>query len=105
MEPINSMDLSRLQANSSKDKDPKKLKEACQGFEAIFLATMMKSMRETLPGDSLFGESQAIDIYESMYDQHLTDQLAASGKGIGIAEFLHLELSGGNFTGEDKNSD
>ena len=95
MEPINSANLISSPARAagtgtivSKDGDSEKLKQACQGFEAIFLSTMMKSMRSTLPGDALFGKSQGIEIFESMHDRELVDQLAASGRGVGIAEFL-----------------
>ncbi|MDY0219618.1 MAG: rod-binding protein [Desulfobacterium sp.] len=95
MEPINSINLisspvkpAGTNTIASKEGDSQKLKQACQGFEAIFLSTMVKSMRSTLPGDALFGKSQGIEIFESMYDRELVDQLAASGNGIGIAEFL-----------------
>lgn len=84
--------VSQVKKNPAGNKEQEKLKEACQGFEAIFLSTMMKSMRQTLPGDSLFGESQGLDIYQSMYDQHLADKLAASGRGPGIADFFYSGL-------------
>jgi flagellar protein FlgJ len=99
MDPIRSMDLSlstaeidRAKANAPTNKDQKKLTEACRGFEAIFFSTMVKSMRQTLPGDALFGKSQGIEIFESMYDQALVDRLATSGRGVGIAEVLEASL-------------
>lgn len=100
MDPINSMDLNgytakidRAKANDSIHKDQKELEKACQGFEAIFFSTLVKSMRRTLPGDALFGKSQGVEIFESMYDQALVDQLAGSGRGIGIAEKLEDSLA------------
>jgi len=74
--------------------DPKesKLKAACEGFEAIFLNTMIKSMRESLPGNALFNESNTMNIYQSMYDQHLADELSKSNTSIGIKEFLYQQL-------------
>ncbi|ACN16756.1 FlgJ [Desulforapulum autotrophicum HRM2] len=99
MDPINSMDLSlstakidRAKANDPTNKDQKELTKACQGFEAIFFSTMVKSMRQTLPGDALFGKSQGVEIFESMYDQALVDRLAGSGRGVGIAEMLEASL-------------
>jgi len=89
---LSSTRVNQVKGNHGKDKDEKKLKEACQGFEAIFLSSMIKSMRQTLPGDTIFGESQGLDIYKSMYDQHLADNLAASGRGVGIADFFYSEL-------------
>lgn len=68
------------------------LKSACEGFEAIFLNTMIKSMRESLPGDALFEESNGMNIYKSMYDQHLADELSKSKTSIGLKEFLFQQL-------------
>ena len=73
--------------------DDQALKEACQGFEAIFLNIMLKSMRSTLPGNGLFPESRGMEIYRSMYDENLADKLAAAGSGTGIGSFLYQELS------------
>ena len=70
----------------------KELKEACAGFEAIFLHTMIKSMRETLPGDALFKDSHGMDMYKSMYDQHLADELSKSKTSVGVKEFLYNQL-------------
>ncbi len=68
------------------------LEKACQGFEAIWLNSIMKSMRETLPGDSLFPDSNASGIYESLHDQHLTDNLSEGKESIGLKEFLYNQL-------------
>ncbi len=70
----------------------KELKEACAGFEAIFLNTMVTSMRGTLTGDALFNESNEMDIYQSMYDQALVDELSKNGSSTGIKEFLYQQL-------------
>jgi len=84
--------VARVKAKDGKSSDNNGLKEACQGFEAIFLSTMIKQMRQTLPGDTMFGNGQGMEIYKSMYDQHLADKLAASGRGVGIAEFFYNQL-------------
>ncbi|MCP3874237.1 MAG: flagellar biosynthesis protein FlgJ [Desulfobacteraceae bacterium] len=68
------------------------LKEACAGFEAIFLNKMIKSMRDTLPGDGLFQESNGMDIYKSMYDRHLADEMSNSEGSVGLKEFLYNQL-------------
>ncbi len=88
--------LSRLkQQTSGMDQAKQKeqeLKSACAGFEAIFIHTMVKSMRQSLPGDALLGESHGMDMYKSMYDQHLSDELSASKTSLGIKEFLYNQL-------------
>ncbi|WP_320043902.1 rod-binding protein [uncultured Desulfobacter sp.] len=72
----------------------KDLEKACQGFEALMLDTLMQRMRDTLPGDSLFPESNASDIYQSMHDQYLTDNLSQEGRVTGFKEFLYQQLQG-----------
>nr|NJM03817.1 hypothetical protein [Desulfobacula sp.] len=49
-------------------------------------------MRESLPGDALFGESNGASIYKSMYDQYLAEELAGKNQSIGLKEFLFKEL-------------
>lgn len=82
---------SDLARNNLEDKE---LKDACAGFEAIFMNTMIKSMRESLPGDALLKESHGMDIYKSMYDQHLAEELSKSKASVGIKEFLYQQLKG-----------
>ena len=70
----------------------KELKKACEGFEAIIVNTMIKSMRESLPGDALFKESNGSNIYKSMYDQYLSEELSRKHQSIGLKEFLYQQL-------------
>jgi flagellar protein FlgJ len=53
---------------------------------------MIKSMRKSLPGDALLNESHGMDIYKSMYDQYLADELSKSKTSIGVKEFLFQQL-------------
>ena len=78
--------------SKKKDKEEKELKDACQGFEAIFLQSMMKSMRSTLPGDELFKGNNGMEIYTSMHDQYLTEKISKEGNASGIGEFLYRQL-------------
>lgn len=81
-----------LSTVKGEDKTDKELKEACQGFEAIFIQTMMKSMRSTLPGDDLFGGGQGKDIYISMHDQYLAEKISQGENTTGIGGYLYNEL-------------
>ena len=76
-------------ARSQEDKD---LKEACKGFEAMFLNMMYKEMRATVPEDSLFGESNAQKIFRDMHDEKLMENVA-NGGGVGLADLLYRQLS------------
>ena len=68
--------------------DPEALKEACKGMESIFLNIMLKEMRKTIPKSALLPNTMAKDIYTTLFDQHLSQEMAKAGKGIGIAEML-----------------
>jgi len=74
------------------DKEQARLRDACQQFEAIFLAQLLQKMRETVPKDPLLGDSRAKDIYNSMLDWELAQQIARS-QSVGIAETLYRQLS------------
>ncbi len=73
--------------------DPEVLREVAGQFEALFLESMLKSMREATPGDPLFGDSHSHDMYRGLLDQQLAMEMA-SGKGIGLAEMLVRQLGG-----------
>ncbi len=69
---------------AAKSQQDKELKEACKGFEAMFLNMMYKQMRATVPEDTLFGESNAQKIFRDMI---------ADGGGLGLADMLYKQLS------------
>lgn len=71
--------------------DDKKLRDACNGFEGMFLNIMYTQMRETVPKDTLFGDSNADKILNSMLDSAMMEQ-AAKGGGIGIADMLYRQM-------------
>ena len=82
-----SVDVSGISAEA----ESKRLREACQGFEAMFLDIMFKEMRNTVPENSLFGESQGEKIWHSMLDTELMQNVAKSG-GLGIADMMYDNL-------------
>jgi Rod binding domain-containing protein len=67
-----------------------KLREACEGFEAIFLQKMWKQMRQTVPKGYL--DSKDAEMYQSMFDIELSKKMASAG-GIGLADMLYEQLS------------
>lgn len=84
--------VSGANRHDSNKKDAKALKEACQGFEEVFLNTMLKSMRETIPEDPLLGKSQGMDIYTSMHDQYLAEKISKGENSTGIGAYLYRQL-------------
>ena len=80
-------------SNISAVDEAKRLREACQGFEAMFLDIVFKEMRNTVPENTLFGESQGEKIWHSMLDTELMQNVAKAG-GVGIADMMYDNLVG-----------
>jgi len=76
----------------AREQTPESIKEVAKQFEALFVQMMLKSMRDTVPENELFG-SKAEKTYQDMYDKQLTKQIA-NGKGIGLAATIERQLGG-----------
>lgn len=87
----NPKEAAALQEAKAAEKRDKELKKACEGFEAMFLNMMYRQMRATVPEDTLFGESNAMKIFQDMRDDELMKNVAAGG-GIGIADMMYKQL-------------
>lgn len=65
------------------------VKGAAVQFEAMFVNTLLKTMRESLPQDGLFS-SEATRLYTGMLDQQLSQTVAA--RGLGLADLIVKQL-------------
>ena len=61
-------------------------KEAAVKFESLFVSQLLKSMRDTIGGDGLFG-GDASDTYGGLFDLFMGQHLAESG-GFGIGDLV-----------------
>ncbi len=76
--------LNRLKYSARTDSD-EALKGAAKQFEAVFIQSMLKSMRDAIPKSDLFASSQS-KLYQSMMDQQWSQTL--SERGMGLADKL-----------------
>lgn len=76
-----------------------RLQQACAEFESLFIAYMLKSMRETVFEDGLLGNSNESQILQSMFDENLAQGIARGG-GIGIGQVLYERLKTGSGSGQ-----
>jgi peptidoglycan hydrolase FlgJ len=76
---------------AQKGRDPEKLKESAQQFEAIFIQQMFKEMRKTIPDDGLIQRSNADDVYSQLQDMEAAKITAQQG-GIGLADLMMQQL-------------
>lgn len=57
--------------------------------ESLFMQMMLKSMRQALPEDPLFGSQQS-KLFTSLYDQQISQM--AGGRGLGMAEMIARQM-------------
>lgn len=68
-----------------------KLREACEGFESIFLQKMWEQMRKNVKKEGYL-HSKDEEAYQSMFDTELAKKMASAG-GIGLGDMLYEQLS------------
>ncbi|MBD5607883.1 MAG: peptidase M23 [Desulfovibrio sp.] len=77
--------------NMTPEAKAKKLREACEGFESIFIQKMWQEMRNAVPkGGLLQGREERF--WQDMYDQELAKSMTKAG-GIGLADMMYEQLS------------
>ena len=83
--------LGQLKADAARQTESS-LHQAAQQFEALFIQSMLKSMRSASPGDPLVNSDQ-VKLYQDMMDKQLSIEMAENG-GIGIAAIIEQQLGG-----------
>jgi len=67
------------------------LQKACSAFESLFIHYMLKEMRSTVNKSGLIDGGQAEEIYTSMLDSRMAEDISERG-GIGLARILMQQL-------------
>lgn len=80
-----------LKTQGKTAEDDVKLKKACQEMEGVFLNMLLKSMRATVPKNSLESQSSQIETMQSMMDMEITRNMASAG-GTGLADMMYRNL-------------
>ena len=75
--------------NQAAKSDPAALKAVAKQVEGLFVTMMLKSMRAALPKGGAFTSNQT-ELYTSLYDQQMAQQLSA--KGLGLADMMVKQL-------------
>lgn len=87
----------------------KKLRQAAEGFEAIFARQILKNMRSTLSDGGLFGKGTTGEIYSDIMDNAVAETMAKRSE-LGLADALYKQLvktveQEYKSSGDEKNSD
>ena len=64
------------------------LEKAAKQFEGVFLNTLMKAMRKTIPDNKLFNTSGPTKFYQQMHDTEIAKALATGHSGMGVADLI-----------------
>lgn len=83
--------LTRLK-KGAREQSPEAIRQVAKQFESLFVQMMLKSMRDTVPENEMFG-SNAESTYRDMYDKQLSMNIS-EGKGIGLARVIERQLGG-----------
>ncbi|MEA9392599.1 flagellar assembly peptidoglycan hydrolase FlgJ [Acerihabitans sp. TG2] len=75
--------------NQAVTSSPDALKAVAKQVEGVFVTMMLKSMRAALPKGGLLSSNQT-ELYTSLYDQQMAQQLSA--KGLGLADMMVKQL-------------
>ncbi len=84
------MDRLRSHLNNGQSKE-EKLREACEGFESVFVQKIWEQMRKNVQHDSYL-HSRDEQMYQGMYDAEFAKKMTEAG-GIGLADMLYEQLS------------
>jgi len=70
--------------------DAKAIRQVAQQFESLFARMMIKSMRDAIGKDPIFGSDQQ-QMYQGMFDNQLSLELT-KGRGLGLSDMLMRQL-------------
>jgi Rod binding domain-containing protein len=86
------LQVDALRRELTPEQNPKaRLREACQGFEAMFIQKMWEEMRNNVPKEGYL-HSKDEQLYQSMFDHEFSKKMASAG-GIGLADMLYDQLA------------
>jgi Rod binding domain-containing protein len=75
------------------DRSREQLQRATKQFEGLLVGYMLKSMRASTHTNELFGESYGGDMFESMFDGEMAQQVSRYSS-FGLAEMLYRRMTG-----------
>ena len=84
------LNIERL-SPKSKEKEAEQLYRACQEFESVFIAYLMKSMRKTIPRSEFMNGGLREDMYLAMMDEEIS-RVVAKGPGMGLAASIYRQI-------------
>ena len=85
----------RAAQSATGDKQTSELKKVSQEFESIFIAQLLKVMRETIEESGLMDGGFGKSIYTDLFDQEVSRNMAKRGV-LGLSDMLYKNLADEN---------
>jgi flagellar protein FlgJ len=76
---------------TGRNSDAARLKKATEDFEAIFIQSMFKSMRKTIPESGFIEKSAGHDIYRDMMDAEIAKEISRR-QSMGLAAQMYRQM-------------
>jgi flagellar protein FlgJ len=89
---ISGKPVARNNGLASEEKN-QRLGKACADFEAIFVEQLFKTMRASVPESELLNGGRAEEIYTSMLDQQIAQEMAHGQGSVGLADQMRNKLT------------
>jgi len=80
--------LEQLADLAGKNAELEGLKKAAKEFEAVFMNSLMKAMRRTVPDNKMFNSEGPTKFYQQMQDAEMAKAMASGTNQMGIAEMI-----------------
>ena len=74
-------------ASDTPERREARLRDAAKQFEGLFVQTLLKSMRGTVPMSDLIDNSGEIETYRQLLDEEMSQKIGGRG-GLGIADLI-----------------
>ncbi|HOB91509.1 MAG: rod-binding protein [Bacillota bacterium] len=79
-------------AHANMDAEQKRLMQACEEFESIFVHMLLRSMRKSVPKTGFLHGGSGEDIFQDMLDEQIALEASRSGQ-FGLAKTMFYQLS------------
>lgn len=91
-EKIQTGKFDRVLQNAMQTKDDKKLHQACEDLESVFVFRLLSTMRSSIPRSEFITRGLATETFESMLDEEYAKTISRQGS-LGLADTIFKQLS------------
>jgi flagellar protein FlgJ len=84
--------FNRVLQEAMQSKEDKKLRQACEELESVFVYRLLSAMRASIPRSDFIARGMATETFESMLDEEYAKTISRQGS-LGLAAIIYQQLS------------